>query len=584
MWLRRVLCLLTLYQCTQATDLEVSRVVNTTQGPVVGFRTVDPNQKPDLFMFYSIPYAKAPTGQDKFKAPLPPPVWTVPYPAIDKGIICPQPNSDLTKIVQEDCLIVNVYVPDTNKTNLPVVFYIHPGAYQTGYGEMFSPRTVARTGNVIYQSVKLTEILNVTFNYRLGVHGFLSMGTPDIPGNAGMKDQVAALRWVKRNIASFGGNPNNIAIHGSSAGASSADLLCLSPMAKDLFHRVIADSGGSPATWSVQIDPLQNAKEFAKEQNFQNVDDFWDLELFYKTASYDVLTNGTYERLVRKDNDFVFTPSVERDQRDAGVERFLTDNPDSILKSGNYTKVPMLYGFGNMEGMFRISLDYNTFKDGMNAKFSDYLPRDLHFTDDVEKENEAKKIYDFYFDGQPVSGETIQGYIDYFTDILFAYPILRSVLLQVEAGNTDIYLYQFSFPLGMPPMPEGAKNVSGANHCAQTVAVMDLKIWSDPEGVSPEVLEKVKNVTRQFWVNFITTGTPVPAGSPLPAWPAAGNDRSPHMEITDNPQLLGTLLPLQLQLEISWLLAKIASFHLKYNEHTYCMCIPTGCKGQLSEY
>ncbi|KAJ2943842.1 hypothetical protein O0L34_g8169 [Tuta absoluta] len=526
MWLRRVLSLLSLvYPSTQATDV-VSRVVNIEQGPVVGFPTPDG----DLFMFYSIPYATAPTGHDKFKAPLPPPVWTVPLAAVDKGIICPQQNSDLTKIVQEDCLIANVYVPNTNKTNLSVVFYIHPGAFQTGYGEMFSPKILAKVGKLIY----------VTFNYRLGVHGFLSMGTPDIPGNAGMKDQVAALRWVKKNIASFGGNPNDITIHGSSAGASACDLFILSPMTKGLFNKVIPDSGGSPATWSVQIDPLQNAKEFAKEQDFQNVDDIWALEQFYKNASYDVLTSGTYERLVRKDNDFVMTPCVERD---TGVERFLVDDPVSVLKSSNYTKVPMLYGFGNMEGMFRISLDYNTFKDGMNQKFSDYLPRDLQFIDDVEKEIVAREIYDFYFGGQPVSGETIQAYIDYFTDIMFAYPMLRSLKLQVEAGNTDIYLYQFSFPLGMPPMPEGAMNVSGANHCAQTVAAMDLKIWTDPEGVSPEILERVKNVTRQFWLNFITTGTPVPPGSALPAWPAAGKDRSPHMDITDNPQLRGELLP-----------------------------------------
>ncbi|XP_013174952.1 PREDICTED: cholinesterase-like, partial [Papilio xuthus] len=143
-------------------------------------------------------------------APLPPPTWTTPFEAVNKNIICPQmenlfmanPNSTES----EDCLIANIYVPDTKTNKLPVLVYVHGGAYQIGYGEFAVAKNLMRE----------KEMIIINFNYRLGPHGFLCLGTPDVPGNAGMKDQVALLRWVKKNIASFGGNPDDVTIIGYS--------------------------------------------------------------------------------------------------------------------------------------------------------------------------------------------------------------------------------------------------------------------------------------------------------------------------------------------------------------------------------
>lgn len=175
---------------------------------------------------------------------------------------CPQPSlNNYFLRQQEDCLITNIYVPDTEESNLPVVVEIHGGAYQIGYGDMSSPLNLIKTGKIFF----------VNFNYRLGPHGLLCLGTTDVPGNAGMKDQVALLRWVQRNIASFGGNPNDVTISGCSAGGSSVDLIMISKLAKGLFHKANVGSGSSTASFSVQVDPIANAKMIAKKLNFTDV-------------------------------------------------------------------------------------------------------------------------------------------------------------------------------------------------------------------------------------------------------------------------------------------------------------------------
>ncbi|KAI8421958.1 hypothetical protein MSG28_009865 [Choristoneura fumiferana] len=472
-----LVCLALACAASAQSEARESRTVQTAQGPVRGYKT------DEIFEFYGIPYATAPTGKDRFKAPLPGPVWMNILEAVNDKIVCPQGGMQEMSLfasglfMQENCLIANVLMPDTEETNLPVYVVVHGGAYQMGFGNMIQPKSL----------VKTKKIVAVTFNYRLGLHGFLCLGTEGAPGNAGMKDQVALLRWVKENIANFGGNPNDVTIGGYSAGSSAVDLLMLSESTKGLYNKVIPESGANVGVWSIQIDPLQNAKEFARNNNFTAVDDINALEEFYKTASFDLLTSDVF--MDRKDTTFLASPCVERN---IGEETFLEDNPVNLLKQGKYRKVPILSGFANMEGLFRTD-KFVAWKDQMNEQFADFLPGDLTFRSD----------------DKPVGEETVQAYIDYFTDVIFAYPHLRSIQLQVAAGSDSIYLYEYSFyspPLeieGMPPVPEFIKKIRGANHCAQK---------------------------------------PVPEGSALPAWPPVGANRSPYMDFGEELQLKGPLL------------------------------------------
>nr|AII21988.1 odorant degrading enzyme CXE14 [Sesamia inferens] len=505
------------------------REVKTAQGPVRGRK----HPKADLYAFYNIPYATAPVGVDKFKAPLPPPVWLEPLDAIDKEVICPQPDFQYidfmpkTTVQLENCLIANVFVPITDKKNLSVLVYVHGGAFILGYGNMMKKTQYM---------MKTKDFILVNFNYRLGVHGFLCLGTNDIPGNAGMKDQVALLRWVKKNIASFGGNPDDVTLAGGSAGSASVDLVMLSKSAEGLFQRVVPESGGNLAAFAIQRDPVEIAKKYAKELNFTNVDDIYALEEFYKTAPLKLLTSDSF--FDRTDSTFMFSPCVERD---TGDEAFLTESPLSILKKGNYKKLPMLYGFANMEGLMRVMF-YDFWKPKMNEKFSDFLPADLKFESDEEREVVADKIKKYYFGDKPIGDDNILGYVDFFSDVIFTYPMLRATKLQVEAGNNQIYLYEYSFVEDEDPVVPHT-NVRGATHCAQSMALVDIKNMTHPDDiyVTPKY-RKMKNVVREIWHNFLKTGKPVPEGSSLPAWPAASANRSPHMVLDEKMELRGVLL------------------------------------------
>ncbi|KAJ8736047.1 hypothetical protein PYW08_006703 [Mythimna loreyi] len=523
MW---TLCVLFLSFSSAFAD-DVWREVKTPQGPVRGRKHPDG----EVYAFYNIPYATPPVGENKFKAPLPPPTWSDPYEAVNEHVICPQFRIEIPEFMpkhlvhHEQCLIANVYVPDTDKKNLSVYVYVHGGGFIIGYGEMM------RALNLMEKK----DIIVVTFNYRLSIHGFLCLGTEDIPGNAGMKDQVALLRWVQENIAGYGGNPEDVTLAGGSAGSAAVDLLMLSKSAEGLFHRVIPESGGNLAAFTVQRDPLEIAKTHARKLNFTNVDDIYALEKFYKTAPMRLLTSDPF--FDRTDSTFLFSPCVERDTGDGA---FLTESPLSILKKGAYKKLPVLYGFANMEGLMRQD-QFEVWKQKMNDKFSDFLPPTLEFDSDEEREEVAKKIKEFYFGDKPVGDDNILGYVDFFSDVFFTYPMLLAAKLHAKAGNDQVYLYEFSFvDDGTPFIPH--TKTRGANHCAQTTAVMDGNFFEKDESHMSEKNKNIKKTVRELWYNFIKTGKPVPEGSSLPAWPPVGPDGSPHMSIDEKLELRGVLL------------------------------------------
>lgn len=395
--------------------------------------------------------------------------------------------------MQEDCLIANVYAPNTDETNLPVYVLVHGGAYSNGFGHIWAPKRIAGTKKVV----------TVSFNYRVAAHGFLCLGTPEAPGNAGMKDQVALLRWVRDNIASFGGNPNEVTISGYSSGASSVDLLMIARPSQGLFNKVIPESGGNVASWSAHTDPIKSAKDYARMLNFNNVDDLEALEEFYKTVPYDVL--NTFMVMNTYNTNLYFSPCIEND---LGDEMFLDDSPVNIIRNERYTKVPLLYGFTDMEGILRLSL-YDDRFNVMEEHFSEFLPDDLEFENEEEKEAVAQSVRQLYFGNERIGINTIFGYINFFTDVVWAYPMMRSAKMQVEAGHDSIYFYYFTFYKkfpSVPGVPDVITNKPGADHVDQTLAVLDPTIDAIPEAAYTEEYRQLRATMIEMWVNFITTG------------------------------------------------------------------------------
>ncbi|CAH2233120.1 jg13984 [Pararge aegeria aegeria] len=299
----------------------------------------------DYYSFQGIPYAQPPVGKLRFKAPLPPQPWEGILDATKHGPVCPQttPTRELLE-GDENCLFLNVYTRSLKmESKLPVMVYIHGGGYLSGSGndDMYGPKFLLSQ-----------NIILVTINYRLEVFGFLCLDTPEVPGNAGLKDQVAAFRWIKNNIDQFGGDPENVTIFGESAGGASVSLHMLSSMSKGLFTRAISQSGVCLNDWAHDVEGKKRsfriAKIFGKETDdmdellgfLQSVPAKKLVGLNFKVGTEDEKYRGLHVR---------FGPVVEKKFEKA--EAFLTENPLDLLYSGKFHPIPLLIGYNTGEGL-----------------------------------------------------------------------------------------------------------------------------------------------------------------------------------------------------------------------------------------
>lgn len=224
--------------------------------------------------------------------------------------------------------------------------WIHGGAFSFGSGNSFlyGPDYLVPEGVVL-----------VTFNYRLGPLGFLSVGR-DAPGNAGIKDQVLALKWVQENIATFGGDPNDVTIFGQSAGSVSVQLLMISPLAKGLFHKAIAQSGSVLNPWAMVKNTRERAFNLGQHLGFYS-NNTEELISHLRRASpqkiIDAATKTITQNDVKRSIGLPFVPSVENwSGEDASTEApLLAEDPVKIMKRGDYNHVPLMTGFNSHEAM-----------------------------------------------------------------------------------------------------------------------------------------------------------------------------------------------------------------------------------------
>lgn len=312
------------------------------------------------------------------------------------------------------------------------------------------------------------NIIVVTINYRLGALGFLCIGIKDAPGNAGLKDQVAALKWVQSNIELFGGNPHEVTIYGTDAGAASAELLVLSDVTKGLFKQAIVESGSATSVWALDPTPIRTAKNMITILESPQTS-FMEIFVEYlKKMNINRLTKANYKYYKNlTDGTFGFVPCVEKQLRQ--TEPLITMSPLKMLENKKFHEIPMMFLYTTLEGLHFRSEDFyaSDYKKRMEKDFVEFIPADLDLEfDDLNlkemfKKSIAEKVRRFYFGNGKNIG--VIDYLRYFGDYLVLHSLLNSVVKHVS-GYQLVYLMEFAYKGGLGGHDSSLRSMDTAGH------------------------------------------------------------------------------------------------------------------------
>lgn len=493
--------------------MDSHKTVITNKGAIKGYLAKDG----DYYSFIGIPYADAPIGINRFKSPQPVQPWNGTFEATRK-VVCPQRGTG-----EEDCLTVNVFTPIESKHALPVLVFFHGGSFIIGAGYTSGFHPIVSKGVIV-----------VTVNYRLGALGFLCLGVEDAPGNAGLKDQVAALKWVKDNIQQFGGNPEEVTIYGMSAGSVSVEYLLLSNKGKGLFKRGIMESASALSSFATAIDPIATAVAVGTALQFPNVTDMKELVSKYQTVSAHLLSEITYDYYTTglRDGNFGFVPCVERDLKDS----FITESPNNILLRGDFEKVPLMYAFTSAEGLYLNSEKFyeEDYASEMNENFASFMPYDLIFDTDAIKRRVGENVKRFYFGNDSISEHTKLSYLKFFGDYFVLYPMMKSLELHKEESEKPIYLFEFAYKGEMGSEESFYKDIKLAGHGD----IVKHAFLTRPVLNADDCL--AVNRISTIITNFVKNGNPLPSPTKLMnvSWPPIQSETLTYIHIGNDVQIL----------------------------------------------
>ncbi|MBV9156069.1 MAG: carboxylesterase family protein [Acidobacteriaceae bacterium] len=478
-------------------------MVRTDAGSVEGSSSADSKVR----IFKGIPYAAPPVGELRWKAPQPAPAWTGVKNASEFGARCMQGRiySDMVfrdNGPSEDCLYLNVWTPAVSGgARLPVMVWIYGGGFAAGAAS--EPRqdgeNLAKKGVVV-----------VSFNYRLGVFGFFTHADlakesgHNASGNYGLLDQVAALEWVHKNIAAFGGDPGNVTIFGESAGSFSVSALVASPLSKDLFQRAIGESGAFFGK-TLQAKPLSETEK--ADANFAQTSFNTDKLQELRARSADELLQAA----LKSKNTIRFAPNIDG--------YFLPADPSSIYARGKQAHVALLAGWNADEGSYR-------------SIFQDQTPNAQNFatwahTHFGDKADTLLKLYPAATDEQVKrSAQDLAG------DQFIGFSTWKWIQMQLATGQSPVFRYKFEdAPPSATSSNAGEAESRGAYHSAEIEFVFEALASKDlpwrPED------KKLSDEMSSYWTNFARTGDPNGAG--LPKWPAYTSNGHEVMHLSAQP-------------------------------------------------
>jgi para-nitrobenzyl esterase len=459
-------------------------VVRTKAGELRGVR------ENGIAVFRGVPYAVAPVDELRFAPPQPAPAWHGVRDATKDGPIAPQGRSRLAHIMgeferpqSEDCLTLNIWTPDPASNKRPVLVWIHGGAFASGSGSLpwYSGERFAANGDVVFVSI----------NYRLGALGFLCLpGISD--GNLGLLDQVAALSFVRDNIAEFGGDPDNVTVIGQSAGASSIAILMTMPRANGLFRRAILQS----TPFGRMSRTLEDSHRIGRRLlDVLGLKPDEAAELKSLPFARFVTAQSEVARLEKKFADALapFWPAIDG-----------TVYPGEVapaLKAGAGSGIDIMIGTTREEMAAFYCIDQEIAKadraviEGVFAAMfkSDHRP----YYDEIRRMRASD------------TNAALLG--DLMTDAMFRIGTLRMAEARADQGR-PVYVYQFDWQ-----SPAGFE----ACHCIEIPFVFNnLPNWTASpmlKGAKPEEMKGFAEAMQGAWIAFARTGRP--DHSRLPAWP-----------------------------------------------------------------
>lgn len=469
--------------------------VQTVAGTVEGSVSADGK----IRTFTGIPYAAPPVGELRWQPPQPAAPWTGTRKATGFGNRCVQGGGFDDMVFRdpqqsEDCLYLNVWTPATSaKAKLPVMVWIYGGGFQGGGSS--EPRqdgaALARKGVIV-----------VSMNYRLGVFGFLSH--PELvkesphhaSGNYGLLDQAAALAWVRRNIAAFGGDPDNVTLFGESAGSISVSAQMASPVSKGLFQRAIGESGGI-AEWQVRMKPAAETgkagEALAQAAGASNL------------AALRALSTDQIVQASRARKGLQFWPNIDG--------YFFPEDPMAIYAAGRQAHVPLLAGWNADEHR-----SYQYFQN-LEPSQANYL-RKL----DEDFGADAPAVRKLFPGDTPAQIETSAH--DLASALFITYSTWKWIELQGKTGGAPVYRYRFDQPIPQEPgkRPRGTHHASDITFVFGNLSARDLPWNADHQAMS--------DIMTSYWSNFARKGDP--NGPGLPLWPrygAKGGYQVMHLQV-----------------------------------------------------
>jgi para-nitrobenzyl esterase len=422
--------------------------------------------------FKGIPYASAPVGSLRWRAPRPAPESSTIRTAYEYGPPCPQPSLPApgSYRASEDCLTLNVFKPFEFDDPLPVMVWIHGGSFVAG-----------TAGDPLYDGSKLAQagVIVVTLNYRLGAFGWLAHpalvegASNGGIANYGMMDQIAALRWVHENITAFGGDPNNVTLFGTSSGATSVALLMLCEQSRDLFQKAILES----VPGRERVRSMETAESVGKK--------------FFEIVGHD--GNGSDLRAIDSEvllaaEKALLAKSVLGSAQNFGPTRdgiLVNEDIASGFKAGRESRIPLIIGTNEDETSSGAEPDFNA----EPALAGDTI-------------GELSKLY------PKASGNPAELAARLYTDRVFTAPA-RLVARSHAATGSPTFRYRFSY------VPEAQRPGSDGGHGRELQFVFGAE-GVPGAGVFTHSDRDVSNLLRAYWTNFAKTGDP--NGSGLPVW------------------------------------------------------------------